>query len=49
MIKKMVLLSVSFILLPSLVGGMCAGGMEGDSGSVPKVIYSKPAGGGAGG
>ena len=40
-IRKMILLSALLILLSSLAEGI-GGGMEGDSGSVPKVIYTKP-------
>ena len=38
------LLLALFLLVPCLAGGT-GGGMEGDSGSVPKVIYTKPADG----
>ena len=44
MIKKMILLSALLLLVPCLALGI-GGGMEGDSGSVPKVIYAKPADG----
>jgi hypothetical protein len=42
--NKAILLLVVFILAPCLAFGT-GGGMEGDSGSVPKVIYTKPADG----
>jgi len=42
--KKIVLLLTLLILVPCLAQGI-GGGMEGDSGSVPKVIYTKPADG----
>jgi len=41
--RKILLLAI-FLLAPSLAVGI-GGGMEGDSGSVPKVIYTKPADG----
>ncbi|MFA5256067.1 MAG: hypothetical protein WC419_05180 [Candidatus Omnitrophota bacterium] len=44
MIKKMVLLSALFLFVPCPAEGI-GGGMEGDSGSVPKVIYITPADG----
>lgn len=44
MMKNVVLLLVTFFLLPCLAEGI-GGGMEGDSGSVPKVVYSRPADG----
>ena len=44
MIKKMVMLSSLLLIMPSFAEGI-GGGMEGDSGSVPKVIYIKPADG----
>ncbi|MDD5681130.1 MAG: hypothetical protein PHI59_07805, partial [Candidatus Omnitrophica bacterium] len=44
MIKKMILLLTPLLLMPCLANGI-GGGMEGDSGSVPKVIYIKPADG----
>lgn len=44
MIKKMVLIFAVTLFLPCLAEGR-GGGMEGDSGSVPKVIYAKPADG----
>ena len=40
--QKMILLSALLLLVPCLAEGI-GGGMEGDSGSVPKVIYTKPA------
>ncbi|MCX5665888.1 MAG: hypothetical protein NT036_02425 [Candidatus Omnitrophica bacterium] len=48
-VKKMghkVLLLATLLLVPSMALGI-GGGMEGDSGSVPKVIYTKPADGSA--
>jgi len=42
MMKKMILLLALLLLLPCLAQGI-GGGMDGDSGSVPKVIYTKPA------
>ncbi len=44
MMKKVVLLSALLLLVPCLALGI-GGGMEGDSGSVPRVIYTKPADG----
>jgi hypothetical protein len=40
--KKIILLSALFLLVPCLAFGR-GGGMEGDSGSVPRVIYIQPA------
>lgn len=42
--KKMILFLAPFLLAPCLALGI-GGGMEGDSGSVPKVVYTKPADG----
>ena len=42
MIKNVVLLLALLLLVPCMAQGI-GGGMEGDSGSVPKVIYTKPA------
>lgn len=42
--NKIILFLALFLLLPCLAGGI-GGGMEGDSGSVPKVVYIKPADG----
>jgi len=42
--KMMALLLVLLLIAPSLVEAR-GGGMEGDSGSVPRVIYSNPADG----
>ncbi|MCX5714012.1 MAG: hypothetical protein NT033_04210 [Candidatus Omnitrophica bacterium] len=42
MIKRMILLSALLLLVPCPAEAR-GGGMEGDSGSVPKVIYTKPA------
>jgi hypothetical protein len=44
--KKAVLLLALFLMLPCAAFGR-GGGMEGDSGSVPKVIYTTPADGSA--
>lgn len=43
-IKKLVLFSAMLLLLPCMAEGI-GSGMEGDSGSVPKVIYAKPSDG----
>ncbi len=42
--KKMILSLTLLLLVPCMAQGT-GGGMEGDSGSVPKVIYAKPADG----
>ncbi len=44
MTRNMILLLALLLLVPCLAEGT-GGGMEGDSGSVPKVIYTKPADG----
>lgn len=43
-VKRTVLLLVLLLMMPCLAEGT-SGGMQGDSGSVPKVIYVRPADG----
>lgn len=42
MAKKIILLSILIFMMPCLAEGIGGGGMQGDSGSVPKVIYVRP-------